>query len=47
MIHLKGSADKISMFQTLLKLQALPHFEHCLKWSFDAEDSEDPENDVI
>jgi hypothetical protein len=39
--------DKIRMFRTLLKCQALSYFEHHLMMSLEAEDSDVPDNDLI
>jgi hypothetical protein len=44
---MKESADKTSMFQTLLKGQALSYFEHHLMRRLEAEDSDVPDNQVI
>jgi hypothetical protein len=47
MMPLKEPADKIRMFRTLMKGQALPYFEHHLRRRVEAKDSELPENDLI
>jgi hypothetical protein len=44
---LKEPAEKIRMFWTLLKGQALSYFEHHLRRSSEAEDSEFAFNDLI
>jgi hypothetical protein len=40
-------ADKIRMFWTLLKGQALSYFEHHLMRTLETEDSDDPDNELI
>jgi hypothetical protein len=44
---LKEPSDKIRMFQTLLKGQALSYFEHHLRRRVGAEDSELSDNELI
>jgi uncharacterized protein YbaA (DUF1428 family) len=44
---MKEPADKIRMFRTLLKRQALSYFEHHLMKRLEAEDSDVPDNEVI
>jgi hypothetical protein len=45
---MKEPADKIRMFRTLLKGQALSYFEHHLmRRRLEAEDSEIPDNELI
>jgi hypothetical protein len=47
LIPMKEPADKIRMFWTLLKGQALSYFEHHLMRRLEAEDSDVPDNEVI
>jgi hypothetical protein len=47
LMPMKEPADKIRMFQTLLKGQALSYFEHHLMRSVEAEDLEVPDNELI
>ena len=47
LMTLKEPADKSKMVRTLLKGQALSHFEHHLKRRLDAEDAELPDNDLL
>jgi hypothetical protein len=47
LMFLKEPADKIRMFRTLLKGQALSYFEHHLMRRLEAEDSDVPDNEVI
>jgi hypothetical protein len=44
LMPMKEPADKIRMFRTLLKGQALSYFEHHLMRKLEAEDSEVPDN---
>jgi hypothetical protein len=44
---MKEPVDKIRMFQTLLKGQALSYFEHHLMRRLEAEDSDVPDNELI
>jgi hypothetical protein len=44
---LKESADKTSMFQTLLKGQALSYLEHHLMSRLETQDSDIPDNELI
>jgi hypothetical protein len=44
LIPMKEPADKIRMFRTLLKGQALSYFEHHLMRRLEAEDSDVPDN---
>jgi hypothetical protein len=47
LIPLKEYADKIWMFQTLLKIQALSYVEYHLRRRLEAKDPELPENEFI
>jgi hypothetical protein len=47
LMPLKDSADKTRMFWTLLKGQALPYFEHHLRKSVCAGNSDVPDNELI
>jgi hypothetical protein len=47
LIPMKEPADKIRIFRTLLKGQALSYFEHHLMRRLEAEDSEVPDNELI
>jgi hypothetical protein len=47
LVRLKEPADKIRIFWTLLKVQALSYFEHHLWMKMEAEDSELPDNELI
>jgi hypothetical protein len=47
LMPMKEPADKTRMFRTLLKGQALSHFEHHLMRRLEAEDSEVPDNEPI
>ena len=47
LMDLSESADKSKMVRTLLKGQALSHFEHHLRKRLEAEDSELPDNDLL
>jgi hypothetical protein len=47
LMPMKEHADKIRMFRTLLKVQALSYFEHHLMRMLEAEDSEVPDNELI
>jgi hypothetical protein len=47
LIPLKQPSDKIRIFRTLLKGQALSYFEHHLRRRLEAEDSEIPGNDLM
>jgi hypothetical protein len=47
LIASKEPADKTRMFRTLLKGQALSHFEHHLMRRLQAENSDVPDNDLI
>jgi hypothetical protein len=44
---MKEPADKTRMFRTLLKGQALSYSEHHLMRRLEAEDSDDPDNELI
>jgi hypothetical protein len=44
---MKESADKIRIFRTLVKGQALSYFEHHLMRRLEAEDSDVPDNELI
>jgi hypothetical protein len=47
LMTLKEPAEKIRMFQTLLKGQTLSYFEHHLKKRLESEDSDVPDNELI
>jgi hypothetical protein len=47
LMDLSEPADKSKMVRTLLKGQALSHFEHHLRKRLEAEDSELPDNDLL
>jgi hypothetical protein len=47
LMPLKEPSDNIRMFWILLKGQALPYFEHHLRWRTEAEDSELPDDELI
>jgi hypothetical protein len=47
LMSLKEPSDKTRIFRNLLKGQALSYFEHHLKRSLEAEDSQLPDNDLI
>jgi hypothetical protein len=47
LMPLKEPADKIRMFWTLLKGQALSYFEHHLMRRLEPEDSDVPDNQLI
>jgi hypothetical protein len=47
LMSLKEFVDKIRIFQTLLKSQALSYIEHHLRRSLEVEDSELPDNEII
>jgi hypothetical protein len=47
LMPMKDPFDKIRMFQTLLKVQALSYFEHLLMRRLEAEDSDVPDNELI
>jgi hypothetical protein len=47
LMPMKEPADKTKMFWTLLKVQALSYFEHNLMRRLEAEDSDDPDNELI
>jgi hypothetical protein len=47
LMPMKEPADKIRMFRTLLKGQALSYFEHHLMRRLAAEDSDVPDNELI
>jgi hypothetical protein len=47
LMPMKEHVDKTTMFQTLLKVQALYYFEHHLMRRLEAEDSEVPDNELI
>jgi hypothetical protein len=47
LMPMKEPADKIRMFQTLLKGQALSYFEHDLRKMVETEDSDVPGNELI
>jgi hypothetical protein len=47
LMPMKEPADKIRMFRTLLKCQALSYFEHHLMRRLEAEDSDVPDNELI
>jgi hypothetical protein len=47
LMPMKEPADKIRMFQNLLKGQALSYFEHHLMRRLEAEDSDVPDNELI
>jgi hypothetical protein len=46
-MELSKPADKSKIVRTLLKGQALSHFEHHLRKRLEAEDSERPDNDLL
>jgi hypothetical protein len=47
LMPLKEPGDKTRIFRTLLKCQALFYFEHHLRRSLEAEDTDLPENELI
>jgi hypothetical protein len=48
LMPMKEPADKTRMFRTLLKGQALSHFEHhVMRKRLEAEDSDVPDNELI
>jgi hypothetical protein len=47
LMPMKEPADKIRVFRTLLKGQALSYFEHYPMSRLETEDSEVPENELI
>jgi hypothetical protein len=47
LMPIKEPADKTRMICTLLKGQALSYFEHHLMRRLEAEDSDDPDNELI
>jgi hypothetical protein len=47
LMPLKKPDDKTRMFRTLMKGQALSHFEHHLRRRLESEDSELPDEDLI
>jgi hypothetical protein len=47
LMPMKEPTDKIRMFRTLLKGQALSYFEHHLMRRLEAEDSNVPDNELI
>jgi hypothetical protein len=47
LMPMKEPADKTRMFRTLLKGEALSHFEHHLMRRLEAEDSDVPDNELI
>jgi hypothetical protein len=47
LMPIKEPADKTRMFRTLLKGQALSHFEHHLMRRLEAEDSDVTDNELI
>jgi hypothetical protein len=47
LMHMKEPPDKARMLWTLLKVQALSYFEHHLRMSLEAEDSEVLDNELI
>jgi hypothetical protein len=47
LMPMKEPADKIRMFRTLLKGQALSYFEHYLRKRVEVEDTEVPDNELI
>jgi hypothetical protein len=47
LMPIKEPADKTRMFRTLLKGQALSHFEHHLMMRMEAEDSDVLDNELI
>jgi hypothetical protein len=47
LMPMKDPADKIKMFRTLLKGQALSYFEHHIMRRLEAEDLDVPDNELI
>jgi hypothetical protein len=47
LMPMKEPADKIRMFRTLLKGQALSYFEHHIMRRLESEDSDVPDNELI
>jgi hypothetical protein len=47
LMPMKEPADKIRIFQTLLKGQALSYFEHHLMRRLETQDSDVPDNELI
>jgi hypothetical protein len=47
LMHLKEPAEKTRMSCTLLKVQALSYFDHHLRRTLEADDSEVPDNELI